>query len=349
MHSVIKYVLISFFLFASLQQPTAQICAKFSGKLSNFTQDSILVRNANQKYVKVIRVNKDGTFSDTLRVINGTHVVIAGGQYDYMFLKNGFDLNLEADVADFTATALYSGKGSENTAAMKELFKLEEKELDESKFNELDSTALFNAFSATERKMDQFFNTRKNLDADALTWMVRYSGDNLTQMKRYYFASASLKKVLPAGSPSPEFFNYENYNGGTTSLKDLRGKFVYVDVWATWCGPCKAEIPNLKKLEEDYHNKNIAFVSISIDDPRRSGGGNMDAVKAKWRAMITDKKMGGVQLIADNNWNSDFVKGYRISGIPRFILIDPEGKIVLPDAPRPSSPKIREVFNRLKL
>lgn len=65
--------------------------------------------------------------------------------------------------------------------------------------------------------------------------------------------------------PSPIFENFENIKGGTTSLKDLKGKYVYIDVWATWCGPCKAEIPHLKSLEEKYQGKNIVFVSISVD------------------------------------------------------------------------------------
>ncbi|MFK8059036.1 MAG: TlpA family protein disulfide reductase [Polaribacter sp.] len=72
-------------------------------------------------------------------------------------------------------------------------------------------------------------------------------------------------KALASGSPSPKFNGYENNAGGKTSLEDLKGKYVYIDVWATWCGPCIAEIPSLKKVEKDFHNKNIEFVSISID------------------------------------------------------------------------------------
>ncbi|MCF6213419.1 MAG: TlpA family protein disulfide reductase [Flavobacteriaceae bacterium] len=142
-------------------------------------------------------------------------------------------------------------------------------------------------------------------------------------------------KKLSKGHPSPLFVNYENYKGGTTSLKDLEGKFVYVDVWATWCGPCKAEIPFLKKIEEAYHGKNIAFVSISVDT---------DKAHEAWRKMVKEKNMGGIQLFSDKNWNSKFVTDYMIKGIPRFILIDPDGNIISSNAPRPSSPDLKKLL-----
>ncbi|MFD0760954.1 TlpA family protein disulfide reductase [Lutibacter aestuarii] len=147
-------------------------------------------------------------------------------------------------------------------------------------------------------------------------------------------------KVVAKGQPSPKFENYENYAGGTTSLDDLKGKFVYVDVWATWCGPCKAEIPYLKEVEAKYHDKNIEFVSISIDKA---------ADHDKWKTMVEEKELKGVQLFADNDWNSQFVKDYLIKGIPRFILIDTEGNIVSSNAPRPSSPKLISLFNELNI
>jgi len=134
-------------------------------------------------------------------------------------------------------------------------------------------------------------------------------------------------KTVAKGQPSPKFIDYENYAGGTMSLDDLKGKYVYVDVWATWCGPCKAEIPYLKEVEKKYHDKNIEFVSISVDRPKA-----YDA----WRKMVTDEALGGIQLYADNAFQSDFVQSYLIKGIPRFILIDPNGNIVSSNAPRPS-------------
>lgn len=148
----------------------------------------------------------------------------------------------------------------------------------------------------------------------------------------------TLKKLVK-GSPSPTF-DYENINGGKTSLESLKGKFVYIDVWATWCGPCIGEIPALKEVEKEYHGKNIEFVSISIDDKKDH---------EKWKKMVADKELKGIQLFADNAWESDFVKNYAIDGIPRFILIDTEGKIVNADAPRPSDAKLKELLKEVGL
>lgn len=144
-------------------------------------------------------------------------------------------------------------------------------------------------------------------------------------------------KAIEKGRPSPKF-DFENHKGGKTSLDDLKGKFVYVDVWATWCGPCVAEIPHLKEVEKKYHGKNIEFVSISIDDKK-----DYD----KWKQFVTEKELVGVQLFAENAWKSEFVKDYVITGIPRFILIDTEGNIVSADAPRPSNPELIKTFDEL--
>ncbi len=144
-------------------------------------------------------------------------------------------------------------------------------------------------------------------------------------------------KTLMPGSVSPKF-EYENFKGGATALESLKGKYVYIDVWATWCGPCRKEIPSLQKVEEQYHGKNIEFVSLSIDAKKDY---------EKWKKFVDEKKLGGIQLIADNDWNSKFVTDYAIEGIPRFILVDPNGNIVSADAPRPSDPKLIEKFNEL--
>ncbi|KAA3648528.1 MAG: TlpA family protein disulfide reductase, partial [Bacteroidetes bacterium] len=146
--------------------------------------------------------------------------------------------------------------------------------------------------------------------------------------------------LLQKGNPSPSFVDYENHAGGTSSLKDLLGKYVYIDVWATWCGPCIREIPALKEIEAAFHNKNIHFVSISVD---------RENDHETWIKMVKDKELNGIQLFADQAWESDFIRAYEINSIPRFILIDPSGKIIDADAARPSSPKLLELLNELKI
>lgn len=175
-----------------------------------------------------------------------------------------------------------------------------------------------------DASLDKAYNIYKNSDPDT---------ENLGRITEHY----NKLKAITEGSPSPTF-DYENHKGGTTALTDLKGKYVYIDVWATWCGPCLREIPSLKKVEKDYSKKNIQFVSISIDEPK-----DYD----KWKAMVSEKELVGIQLMADNNWKSSFMENYAIMGIPRFILIDPQGNIVSADAPRPSDPKLRKTFDDL--
>lgn len=172
-----------------------------------------------------------------------------------------------------------------------------------------------------------------NENADAIyNGIVSISTDSATIAK----LTDKIEKIrkLQVGMPSASFA-YQSIDGETVSLEDLSGKYLYIDVWATWCGPCLREIPSLKSLENDYHDAPIEFVSISID---------VEKDFEKWQTMVADKELKGVQLFADNDWQSEFVKAYAIDGIPRFIVIDPQGNIVNPNAPRPSDPEIRELF-----
>ena len=128
-------------------------------------------------------------------------------------------------------------------------------------------------------------------------------------------------------------FTYENDIGEAVSLSSFKGSLVYVDVWATWCGPCKAEIPYLKSLEQDYHEQNIVFLSVSVDTN-----------KDEWLKMVKEEELGGVQLWADG-W-SQITKDYAIFGIPRFMLFSKDGKVISNDAPRPSNDQTRKLFDK---
>ncbi|MFV0289407.1 MAG: TlpA family protein disulfide reductase [Mangrovibacterium sp.] len=132
-------------------------------------------------------------------------------------------------------------------------------------------------------------------------------------------------------------FKYPDINGKMVSLSEQRGKVVLIDVWATWCKPCNNEIPHLAKLEEYYHGKNIVFMGVSLDEEKNF---------QKWKDFVKEEKLGGIQLFA-NGFKSDIATYYGIHAIPRFILIDQEGKVVSIDAPRPSNPELKKYIDKL--
>lgn len=141
------------------------------------------------------------------------------------------------------------------------------------------------------------------------------------------------QKIAP-GQPSPAFA-YQSIDGQSVDLNSFKGKYVYIDVWATWCQPCLGEIPSLQKLEEEMHGKNIAFVSICTWDSEK-----------RWRKMVAARELGGTQLFNPER-SDEFINTYMITGIPRFILLDSNGNIIDADAKRPSNPELKKQLNKL--
>ncbi len=180
------------------------------------------------------------------------------------------------------------------------------------------------------RKMKQGNDT---IDDDYRQIMSLFTSNRMKRKLEEKYKSA-LETV--AGKESVDF-NYENFSGGQTFLKDLSGKLIYIDVWATWCGPCLKEMPSLKKLIKDYKGKNIEFVSISIDHKKDY---------EKWRKMVLEKNVGGIQLYDAEGLSSSFMKAFNVGLIPRFMMLDYEGKIITAHAPRPSSDEVRGFIDK---
>ena len=138
------------------------------------------------------------------------------------------------------------------------------------------------------------------------------------------------------GKPLPEF-SLTKPDGSSVSSASLKGKYTYVDVWATWCGPCCKEIPFLEKVVEDLKdNGKLQFVSISVDSDRNAWQRKLDKDKPTWQ-----------QYILDASANNTLSQALNITGIPRFFILDPEGNVISADALRPSSEEIRETLKAL--
>jgi len=160
--------------------------------------------------------------------------------------------------------------------------------------------------------------------------------------KKYAKDTSFIKKItarfkelnrLNPGEKAPEF-EIPDVNGKLVKLSDFKGKYVYIDIWATWCGPCVMQMPYLDKLKERY-DKDIVFIGISTDD-----------FKGTWKKFLTVNKVKGIQLhVGDDETFKDL---YKAHSVPQFILINPEGNITTALAPKPSETETIElIFDRI--
>ena len=131
------------------------------------------------------------------------------------------------------------------------------------------------------------------------------------------------KCFLNKGEKAPEFF-LSDLNGKFHTLKEFNGKLIYISFWATWCSPCIKSIPKKNTLIREYGNKQIEFINISFDKE-----------KDKWKKMIKDQNISGLNLICNGNWEDILKTKYYIQGIPRYILLNKNGEIIDSDAPSP--------------
>ncbi len=180
----------------------------------------------------------------------------------------------------------------------------------------------------------QIFNEAIDSDFEALAALMPEYRD--FQKNEQYLVSDQKKydeiSHLLRGNQAPNIA-YKDINGASWDLNSYTDRYIYVDVWATWCAPCVKEIPHLEKLKEALTRKNIMFVSISLDDQQKV-----------WKTFIQQKKIGGIQLLAPEAWDARIVKDYAIQSIPRFIIIGPSGKIINANAPRPSDARIKKIL-----
>lgn len=156
---------------------------------------------------------------------------------------------------------------------------------------------------------------------------------NEQQKERMEAIGSKLYTVKKGGRAAD--FTYPDAEGKLVSLSDFKGKVVVVDVWATWCGPCRQELPFLKKLEEEMKGKEVVFIGVSLDEEK-----NLE----KWKKFIVDEQLPGIQLFA-GGW-SKIARDYKITGIPRFMVFARDGSVAEANAPRPSSPALKVLIEQ---
>jgi hypothetical protein len=251
-------------LMACKNEPVIKDYVTLSGTITNADTKEIKILDNNNRVIKTISLNDDNFFTDTLKVSKGVYSMTDGNEYAALYLENGYDIALTVDTKKFDETLTFTGNGSDGSNYLAKKMLMQEQTFNNlNDLYRLEEDVFLNSINERKNEFIHLKEEYKNLDSTLVAM------DNNDTEMLFNFIAGQYDKVSKMaklkGAPSPKFTNYENYNGGTTSLDDLKGKFVYIDVWATWCGPCKVEIPHLKEVEKEFHDKNIAFVSISVD------------------------------------------------------------------------------------
>lgn len=140
---------------------------------------------------------------------------------------------------------------------------------------------------------------------------------NTIRGKKYAIRLERLKLVA-LGATAPEFTQADT-SGKMVSLSSFRGKYVLVDFWASWCGPCRAENPNVVKAFNKYKNKNFTILGVSLDKP---------GAKTKWLAAIKKDGLTWTQVSDLKWWDNAASTAYAVQSIPQNFLLDPNGKII---------------------
>ncbi|MFP9097695.1 TlpA family protein disulfide reductase [Flavobacterium sp. RHBU_24] len=212
-----------------------------------------------------------------------------------------------------------------------------------------DFFSIYNDCNAYQAK---YKRVSKEAEAKVASWYkeITHSGFEANAQEVLKIAAGKLAEMVTvqleklhriitmAGNPAPPF-TYKDINGKMVNLSDFAGKFVLIDVWATWCAPCREEMPALQKIEENLKGQNIVFVGVSIDKPQH---------EKIWKRMVAEKALGGTQLISEGGWQSRFMVDYGIHAVPTYIIIGPDGNVIDTDAEWPSRGLERQLKKLLR-
>ena len=282
---------------------------------ANEAKKSILVSDVpvNVTITSETRIAKDSTTYEVL-------VITADGDEQIAY-ENGTDLIMASAFMSmgrmFTLSNILSGKDqSMSLDSAVRLFDMIDAKTQESMNNYLDSAK--NNYGAAFFIKDYMIQSKSFDEVEAayakLTDRVKQSNPGM-ELKTAIDELASVS----VGGTAPDI-KLMTPDSTELSLYSLRGHYVLLDFWASWCGPCLREVPNVKAIYEKYHDKGFEIFGVSLDE-----------TVGPWKAAIKKNDMNWHHVSSLKGWNCPAAKRYNVTGIPRMYIIDPEGKIIAQD------------------
>jgi thiol-disulfide isomerase/thioredoxin len=330
------------------------ITVQVTGEVFNITSDSVYISQTTGPgvYKDLLRakVGRKGKFELKGKLPSKDYYVFrVGTQHINVILRDSSNLRINADGSNLAR--LYNMTGSDESVALNEFvtqmtlfnqkrdsataylrqFPDQQAEINQSFQNEfLQFSAYRQRFITQNPNSPALLPVINTLDADKEfsiyeavinqlnigfkgSPMVEAANQQYLQIKRQKDA----QNFLAPGKEAP-LFSQNDVNGKPLSLADLKGKVVLIDFWASWCGPCRKENPNVVKLYEKYKEAGFTVLSVSLDDN-----------KANWLAAIEKDKLAWPNHVSDlKKWGNEVARLYQVTGIPFTVLVDQEGKII---------------------
>lgn len=320
------------------------------GKLENIGEVKKVLLYKTDQLIDSAFVNADNEFKFTRSAPEADFYSLNVGERSFLVIaKNGDEIEFNADLKD--TTGKYTVKGSEDSEKIIEFNEISNKygkvfKGIENEFREKVSQnptlkdSLMNVLMPVfEKNMNEFSekalkfanNNKNNLAgfyAVGVIDQTKYEAQLIKyaeQIKNNFPNNTSVKafvqkmegsKSVAVGQIAPDF-ELETPGGKKVKLSDFRGKYVLLDFWASWCGPCRQENPNIVRVYNKFKTKNFTVLGVSLDENKEA-----------WLNAIKNDNLSWTHVSDLKRWNSEIVGQYKVEGIPASFIIGPSGKIV---------------------